>query len=606
MHDDYKHILTQTSITDKPHVTVDQDTGHVLYHKSPGLIKLKARKDICVPAAEIDLVDIPLYFGELHHDHHGHYNYLAKVVSNIGAYLKQPPLDDEATSADKERRQIKLLRCHLAQRRLMALKPLVKLERYGKCTVSELRKTLVELGNKIDRELFIGDYDDQPDNIHHSLDKSLRIHLHAHIEKITREQVNGKGDSDEIDLRSVDLYSPCQEMVEAILDHLQRESTILGREREGLSSGDRLYTFIQDSKAFVRDPANPRLSPSMPFEEGHFGQFSQCGDSDTPLNLSYLGVRNACIVDHIDSLNKSGLLEGEAISLTIPADSTALPAYHQTNAEKLMSLRQGEHIPNPERSSEDAHGDDQHDSVDDSFFYKVAAGAALGFTAGTVVPGLGNAVGAIVGACAGAVSSVVSLNIKWEGKKWGLLSVPTGWDPKVKPLYIPKYLGKSVVHALGPVIDPIQQAWKERNSPKRFSRALVVETLPLEGERDKATLYLMEQKDGSIHCYKSPDWVAKKIEAGKKPLLQAAFDDKFYVDEATDPAALEEVILLCGYTNPTNKALITLEFLAANQGAEDKEGKSKESGKRPIMPAQPLRVDDGDGFSSFPFAVNEV
>ncbi|QGP55840.1 hypothetical protein PsalMR5_03309 [Piscirickettsia salmonis] len=394
---------------------VDVDAHGVRYKQLAPALQFKlAGKEF-----DIHPLEMPLYFGDVRSA--DQFSFLARTASQLGVYFRHglKNLPDPKNKTSRKRRERKLKATHETQLALMALAPLLKLNRYSQCTQHDFNEAIKDVKKRIN-EIFAAKDGDVINN-------ALKTIIENRLKRIADAATGQSGGN--IDVTALHLYSDVVDLSEALLQGLQERSNLELAARGALRwrfRGDNLYANIQRAKVFVRDPQNQRRGHGQALNDSNFGLFGpheQQQEADVQEEEHYFdpthyGMDEASIVEYCDYLeavevsknaNKTAEQEEQAIFLATPE--------RETLAEQLKDER-SKHRPTKAAVTKNSwylHRAGENNLLVAGPAAFTIAGAALG----TIVPVIGTAIGAIVGAGVGYLAAAAHHGIVVEGQKNG-------------------------------------------------------------------------------------------------------------------------------------------------------------------------------------------
>ncbi|OAJ34276.1 hypothetical protein [Piscirickettsia salmonis] len=412
---------------------------------------------------DIHPLNMPLYFGDVRSA--DQFNFLARTVSQLGVYFRHglKNLPDHEDQENRSRRERKLKATHETQLALMALAPLLKLNRYSQCTRQEFLDVIEQVDRKID-EIFAAEDDDVINNALKTIIKNRLGRMATAAEA---------QDGANIDVTALHLYSDVVDLSEALLEGLQEKSVLEYDRRDTLTvRSDNLYKNVQKAKTYGRDPQNQRRGHGQALNDSNFGLFAPADnktaheeqqqeagiqEEEYYFDPTHYGMDEASIVEYCDYLEaieakavdpkeQVATLPAEAISYaaevvdpeegptatvaaeaslvgdekTSPTDLTQTEAnrnQQETLAEQLKDER-SKHKPVKAiatRSSWYRHRAGSNNLL----VAGPAAFAIAGAVAGSFFPVIGTAIGAAIGAGVGYFAAATHHAIAVEEKKNG-------------------------------------------------------------------------------------------------------------------------------------------------------------------------------------------
>ncbi|MGJ3501079.1 hypothetical protein PsalN5692_00766 [Piscirickettsia salmonis] len=426
-------------------VDIDEHGGIRYKQSAPTLRFQLDRKDF-----DIHPLDMPLYFGDITDKEQ--FNFLARTVSQLGVYFRHglKNIPDHEDRENRRRREKKLKATHETQLALMALSPLLKLNRYSQCTRQEFNSVIAKVRDRIDK-IFAGD---------DVINNALKTIIENRLERIA----DATGEADIIDVTALHLYSDVADLSEALLEGLQEKTNLEYDNRDTWTARrDNLYKNVQNAKDILRNPQHQRRGHGKALNNSNFGLFGPSPDKKAHkeqqeaadqkeeketyyLNPAHYGIGEANIAKDCDYLKAIGAQAKEEVkpvqdlehtaearvgieetSLLKPnptADLTQAEANHgqqvdqQATLAELLKDKRKEHKPtkaSTTRNSWYLH----RAGANNLLAAGPAAFAIAGATIGTIFPVVGTAIGAIVGAGIGYLAAATHHAIAVEEKKNG-------------------------------------------------------------------------------------------------------------------------------------------------------------------------------------------
>ncbi|WP_395168299.1 hypothetical protein ACGP04_01645 [Piscirickettsia salmonis] len=497
----------------------DVDDQGVRYKQSAPALQFK----LAGKKFDIHPLEMPLYFGDVRSAEQ--FNFLARTVSQLGVYfrhgLKNLPGPEKGRT--RARRERKLKATHETQLALMALAPLLKLNRYSECTRQEFNSAIEQVHRNID-EIFADEDDD--------INNALKTIIKNRLERMATAAEGQAGAN--IDVTALRLYSDVVDLSEALLQGLQERSNLELAARGALRwrfRGDNLYANIQRAKVFVRDPQNQRRGHGQALNDSNFGLFGppdnktahdeqqqeaavQEEEQERYFDPTHYGMDEASIVEYCDylgAIETKKAVDPKEQAATLPAETMEYaaeetPLLEPRPAADLIQVEashdQQETLVEQLKGERSKHNPTKATATKSSWYLHragannllvagPAAFAIAGAFAGSFVPIIGTAIGAAIGAGIGYLATVGHHAIAVEKKKNGGYFIEPSKRLAAGLLAPIAYVVNAIEVAARPVIRWGQKAllgWGSTEHPKLELISSAASELTLPGAQADAQL----------------------------------------------------------------------------------------------------------------------
>ncbi|APS83920.1 hypothetical protein AVM71_12780 [Piscirickettsia salmonis] len=454
-------------------------------------------------------LEMPLYFGDI--TDKKHFNFLALAASKLGEYVRHGLETYPEGEEDQKRRERKLAATLETQQALMALAPLLKLNRYSQCTGTELEQALQQVRDEINRIYPISDQGSQ----NYEINKALKEIIDHRLDKIQQAAAQKQ---DPVDISPLHLYPHVVDLSEALLEGLQEKSNLEYDRRDTRTvHTDDLYESIQHAKVPPRDPFNQRRGHGETLNDSNFGLFhqpssktaqteeriaadEQAGVKEEPeyyFDPAHYDMNSAGIAKYCDLLSQPKFEVQKPIAIAAAADSeehttqtSAISLASETHVDKEERLSLAEQLKkrraNPtvtkKAAKKERYFDTNRAGSNDTLFKGPAAGAIAGALIGSAVPGLGTAVGAAIGAGIGWAASSIHHGASLKGVTRVSRAIQAATA-------LPNYLLASLESGIRPLVRLGQDFARAFSTPdQRAYRARIVLELDLPDKNQEESL----------------------------------------------------------------------------------------------------------------------